>query len=253
MEIRVLGCYGGADSSHRLTSFLVDGTIAIDAGSITSALTLEEQLALTDIFLSHSHLDHTSSLPFLVDNIFGLRDKPLRVHAPPELLGIMRTNIFNEAVWPDFTKLPSLERPTLQYVETPVGKPFKLGHLQVTAVYVNHVVRTTGVIVSDNGKSWIYSSDTADTEEIWRVVNGLPAPSLLFLECSYPNRLAALADASLHLTPNGVASQLAKLNRQIPTRIYHPKPIYLEEIREELSTIDHPDLELLQQGQVFTV
>lgn len=253
MEIRILGCFGGADDQHRLTSFLVDGTIAIDAGALAAALTFEEQLAVKDVYLSHAHLDHTCGLPFLVDNIFGMREEPLRIHAPAQLLENLKAHIFNDIIWPDFSLLPSPDKPMLEYIETPVGKPFKIGHLEITAVWVNHVVPTTGLVITDNGRSWIYPSDTSDTDELWDLVNSLTDPRLLFLECSYPNRLSDLAKASLHLSPHGVEKQLAKLDRVIPVRIYHVKPNYLDEIKGELKNIDYPDIELLEQDRTFTI
>jgi len=253
MEIRILGCYGGADDEHRLTSFLVDGTIAIDAGALTVALTLEEQLAVNDVYISHSHLDHTSTLPFLADNIYGMREEPLRVHAHAQLLEEVHVNLFNDIIWPDFSQLPSAAEPTLVFVETPVGKPFRIGHLDLRALWVDHVVPTTGLIVTEGGRSWVYSSDTGDTDRIWDEVNKLDDPRLLFLECSYPERLSELADASKHLTTAGVARQLSKIYREIPTRIYHAKPVYLEEIEAEIARIDHPDLRLLRQDEIFIV
>ena len=253
MQIKVLGCYGGMDGSHRLTSFLVDGSFAVDAGSLTGALGLEEQQAITDVFISHSHLDHTGSLPFLADNIFGSREEPLRIYGHAELLAHVREHIFNDISWPDFAVLPSPRRPTIEYVEVTAGEPFRIGRLEATPVWVNHQVPTTGLIVTDAGRSWIFTSDTADTEEIWGRINALPDPRLLFLECSYPNRLSDLADASMHLSPAGVGRQLARLERTVPTRIYHVKPVYLEEISRELAELDHPDLRLLAQDEVYEV
>lgn len=251
MEIRVLGCYGGADKNYRLTSFLVNGQFAVDAGALTSVLTFDEQKEISDIYISHVHMDHISGLPFLFDNIFGLRNEAVRVHAHAELIQHLRRHIFNDICWPDFSVLPSREKPTMRYVEVPVGQPVKIAGLDVLPVWVNHLVPNAGIIVTENGKSWIYPSDTSDTEEIWHRVNELADPRLLFLECSFPNRFQKLADDSRHLTPNGVSEQLAKMERKIPTRIYHCKPSVIKEIDAELKEIDHPDLQLLKQDHTY--
>jgi ribonuclease BN (tRNA processing enzyme) len=253
MEIRVLGCYGGMDEHHRLTSFLIDGFFAIDAGAITGALSSEAQHAITDVLITHSHLDHTSSLAFLIDNVFGEVEEPLRIYGHGEVLRDLHLHVFNDVSWPDFTRLPSPEKPTIRYVELPPGKECSIGRFRVMPVWVNHVVPTTGLIVTEDGKSWVYSSDTANTDEIWARVNELDDPRLLFLECSFPNRHADLADSSKHLTPAGVGQQLAKLNRQIPVRVYHGKPSYLDEIMNDLRELNYPDLELLRQDEVYTV
>ncbi|HUX08241.1 MAG TPA: 3',5'-cyclic-nucleotide phosphodiesterase [Acidobacteriota bacterium] len=253
MKIRVLGCYGGMDGGHGLTSFLINDWLAIDAGAITDALSFEEQKKITDVIITHSHLDHTTSLPFLVDNIFGTKHKPLNIFGHTDVLNDLRKHVFNDVSWPDFTCLPSPDNPVMKFNELPVGKETRIGQLLVKPVWVNHLVPTTGLIITENERSWINSSDTADTEEIWEHVNLLTDPRLLFLECSYPNRFAELAEASKHLTPAGVGRQLARLERKFPIRIYHGKPKHAEEIMKELQELGHPDLELLQQGKIYTL
>lgn len=253
MEIKILGCYGGREGHYRLTSFLVNNTLAIDAGSITDALSFDEQQQITDVIISHTHLDHTNSLPFLVDNIFGETHLPLRIHSHAEVLRQLQTHVFNDVSWPDFSKLPSPEKPSVEYREMKPGETFRIGELEIKPIWVNHLVPTTGMVVTEEGKSWIYSSDTWDTDEIWEIVNNLGDPRLLFIECSYPNRFEELAKASKHLTPADVGRQLAKLDREIPVRVYHFKPSYLEEIKSELEELNHPDLELLEQDRTYSI
>jgi len=253
MEIKVLGCYGGMDKDSRLTSFLVNGSLAIDSGALVGGLSFQEQRSITDVIISHTHLDHTGQLPLLVDNIFGNNHHPLRIHAIPQVIEKLRAHLFNNILWPNFSELPSSEEPSIVYMPVEVGKVFKIGDLEIRSAMVNHLVPNMGIIVSENGRSWIYPSDTADTDRIWELTNKLPDPRLLFLECSYPNRFQRLADDSRHLTPQGVGRQLAKLNRTFPVRVYHFKPSYVDEIRKELETIDHPDLKVLEQGRVSTI
>ena len=71
MKLRVLGCYGGNVPEHGMTSFLVNDTVCLDAGWVSGALSLREQVKVKDVIISHSHLDHTCSLPFLIDNNFS--------------------------------------------------------------------------------------------------------------------------------------------------------------------------------------
>ena len=49
VRIRVLGAYGGSTPWHRQTSFLLDGTVSLDAGALTQSLTLEEQSRVRSI------------------------------------------------------------------------------------------------------------------------------------------------------------------------------------------------------------
>jgi len=44
-------------------SLLVDEELAIDAGSLASGLTFEEQARLSAVLLSHGHYDHVRDVP----------------------------------------------------------------------------------------------------------------------------------------------------------------------------------------------
>ena len=71
MKIRVLGCSGGQVRGHKLSGFLIDDRLLIDAGSATEALALPAQQKITDILITHIHLDHVLSLGMLADNLYG--------------------------------------------------------------------------------------------------------------------------------------------------------------------------------------
>ena len=71
MRLRILGAHGGESSTHRASSFLVDNNLLLDAGAVTRSLTLNEQLELDYIFISHSHLDHIRDLALLCDNLIA--------------------------------------------------------------------------------------------------------------------------------------------------------------------------------------
>ena len=68
MRIRVLGCSGGIGGSLRTTSLLVDDDVLIDAGTGVGDLPLASLARIDHIFVSHSHLDHVASIPFLVED-----------------------------------------------------------------------------------------------------------------------------------------------------------------------------------------
>ena len=71
MKLKVLGCYGGNIPGHGMTSLLINDTVALDAGWVSGALSLKQQVKVKDILISHSQLDHTCTLPFLIDNKFS--------------------------------------------------------------------------------------------------------------------------------------------------------------------------------------
>src|SRR4051812_49597182 len=145
MRLRVLGCSGGIGGRHlRTTSFLVDNDVLIDAGTGVGDLTLAELSQIDTIFITHSHLDHVTSIPFLVDTVGGMRSKPLVVYATRATIEILRNHLFNWAIWPDFSEIPSAEAPFLRYEEMEMGATFELGGRRITAIPAVHTVPAGG-------------------------------------------------------------------------------------------------------------
>ena len=68
MEIQILGAHQLESKGTRLTSLLIDGTLAIDAGGLTSALSLPEQEKIKTVLLTHHHFDHSRDLVTLAAN-----------------------------------------------------------------------------------------------------------------------------------------------------------------------------------------
>ena len=116
MRLRVLGCSGGELPRHRTTCFLVDGKLAIDAGALTASLPLEDLLRVDDIVLTHSHFDHVKDVPLLADLLVGRRDTPVRVHASTACARTLRESVFNDELWPDFTRIPDRQAPVIEIV-----------------------------------------------------------------------------------------------------------------------------------------
>jgi len=98
MKVRVLGCHGGELPGHKTTCFLLDEALCVDAGAITSTLSLDEILRIDDIFLTHSHFDHVKDVPLMTDLLVGKRHKPVVVHGAPETIEAMDKDVFNDRV-----------------------------------------------------------------------------------------------------------------------------------------------------------
>src|SRR5262245_7706058 len=107
MRLRVLGCSGGIGGRHlRTTSLLVDSDILNDCGTVVGYLTLAELSQIDHIFITHSHLDHVASIPFLVDTVGSMRAKPITVYSTRATIEILKNHLFNWSIWPDFTEIP---------------------------------------------------------------------------------------------------------------------------------------------------
>ena len=129
--------------------------------------------------------------------------------------------------------------------EIEIERPFTIrdlpsGDLEVVAIEVNHIVPTTGLLLRQAGVSIIFTSDTAPTERIWEVANSTDDLAAVITEVSFPNRLQDVADVSLHMTPQGLVGELAKLKKDVAVFLYHFKPPYVDELRTELAGSDLP-------------
>jgi ribonuclease BN (tRNA processing enzyme) len=250
LAVRVLGPYGGSAPGYRLTTFLINGESALDAGALTDTLPLAAQRRIRRVFLTHAHFDHITSLPFLAANLHG-GGLPLEILAPEPVLEAVRRHVFNDTTWPDFTRFPSIARPTIRYRPLAEGRAFRAGALTVTPYAVNHVVPAYGYVVSSNGACVVFSGDTGPTERLWVAARRARFVRAIFLECSFSGREERLAADSLHLTPRLVSQELPKLPERVPVFLYHVKPFSLARIRRELATLAEPRLHLLEEEKSF--
>jgi 3',5'-cyclic-nucleotide phosphodiesterase len=251
MKLRVLGCYGGNIPGHGMTSLLINGSVALDAGWVSGALSLKEQVKVKDIMISHSHLDHTCTLPFLIDNNFSAPGFALRIYAIPEVVASMKNHLFNNHTWPDFTCLPNDLTPVLKLVEVTPEEPFTINGLTVRPVLVSHIVPTAGFIVEDRKGAIAFSSDTGPTERFWELVNTTKRLRAVITETSFPNELQDLANISGHLTPNTLEQELKKLKKDVPVFLYGGKPKHLKKIKREVKALKQKRLKLLVQGKTY--
>ena len=86
MKVKVLGCSGSEGIGHNTPGFLVNDTVMLDAGTISAALSLGAQTKITDIMISHPHLDHLKGMLFLADNVIGRIKKPIAIRALPGVI-----------------------------------------------------------------------------------------------------------------------------------------------------------------------
>jgi len=250
MKLRILGSAGAELPHFNPPAFMVDDQLLLDAGTIGSVLTEEEQWRLKHIFITHSHLDHIRALPAMADNIIIKNiAHSVHVHGIQEVMNAMRQHMFNDVIWPDFTSIPSEEKPVLKFDTIQCGVEYSVGGYHIRAIAVDHTVPAVGYCVSKGGKILVYSGDTGPTEEIWGYASGADA---LIVEASFPNNMEPLALLTKHLTCSMLSTELAKIE-VLPKRILvtHPKPQYYDIIRREIECLELEGIELLHDGSVF--
>ncbi len=236
MKIRVLGCFGGEyfdrDRRFHPCGFLVDDTLLLDGGTISSALNLEGMRSLSAVLVTHAHLDHIQGIAHLADNLFGKIERPVEVVGVAPVLTALKKHFFNGKIWPDFSRLPNAKEPVLRFRVIVPNRTTRIGPFEVTAVPVNHIVPAVGFLVRSERRTLLYSGDTAPTEKIWEVARRRKDLAAAFVESSFPDRMGDLALRSGHLTPTQTLRQFERIGRpDVPLYVYHMKPQYAREIR----------------------
>jgi ribonuclease BN (tRNA processing enzyme) len=238
----------GGSNRQFLSSALLNDTIVLDAGCIGFFGTPQEQARVRHVLLSHTHIDHMASLPIFVENAYEGRADPVTIHGSRSVLDCCQRDLFNDRLWPDFIALSQNDRPFLKLSLFEPDTTIELDGLRITAVPLNHVVPTVGYLIADRGSTVAYVTDTAASDEVWRRANAVPDLKAVFLECTFPNALAWLADVSRHLTPATFAAEVAKLARPVPVIVIHIKARYQPEVVAEVRALNLPDVQIGQFG-----
>ncbi|NRF69196.1 3',5'-cyclic-nucleotide phosphodiesterase [Aquincola sp. S2] len=258
MQIRVLGCSGSIAAGCRTTAFLLDDDVLIDAGTGVGDLSLEQLERIDHVLLSHSHLDHVLGVPLLADSVMRRRAgrPPIQVHALPATLDALRRHIFNGAIWPDFTRLPSAEQPVLTLKPFQTGDVIELGGRRIEVLPALHTVPAVGFAVmppADGGGAWVFTGDTAPDPALWQRLASMRVGSLV-IETAFRNDEHLLADISRHMHPAALGRQLQQLAAGVQVYITHIKPGELDPVMSEIGAIgSRHAVHALTAGQVMTV
>ncbi|MBI4938753.1 MAG: 3',5'-cyclic-nucleotide phosphodiesterase [Nitrosomonadales bacterium] len=252
MRVTVLGCNGSISGNLRTTCYRVDDDILVDAGTGAADLTLQQLLAINTVFLTHSHLDHCALLPMLADAAGNFRDTPLAVHALPETIAALKEHMLNGKLWPDYTALPSPERPYLCFKPLSPGETVELQGRRITALPARHAVPGIAYQVDSGAASWVYSGDTTFCEEFWQALNRIVNLQYLLVETTCLNRNAAGAARSGHMTAELLAQGLRLLRRPVELLIVHMEAgREADTLREVLQAAGEFNPQALQRGREF--
>jgi phosphoribosyl 1,2-cyclic phosphodiesterase len=236
MKIRFLGAHNCETKNTRLVSLLVDDVLAIDVGGLTAALSLEEQLRLKAVLLTHQHFDHIRDIPTLAMNLF-LANAGITVHSIPEVFEVLAKNLMDEVIYPDFRKRRP-ENPAIRFSPVAPNKTQPILDYDILPVPVKHGVPTVGYQLSADGKTFFYTSDTGPgLTECWQQVS----PQLIITEVTAVNKYSQWAAEGGHLTPALLQQELndfKKLKGYLPpVVIVHMTPYMEKEIAAELAAV----------------
>ena len=255
MRIRTLGCSGGIGAGSRTSAMLIDNDVLIDAGTGIGDLALEDLNTIRHVFLTHAHLDHIAGLPMLVDaNFDDDFDVPVTVYARVETLKAISDHLFNDVIWPDFTKIPSADNAILRYQVCNPGDTVTIGCRNFNAVDVNHSVPSLGYTVQNSGGVFAVSGDTKTNETLWPALNACEDLRALVIEVSFPDELEELAATAGHYTPKTMCADLERPNHEPEIWLTGMKPGEEERIlRQVISAAPGKNIRMLARGTVIDV
>jgi ribonuclease BN (tRNA processing enzyme) len=237
MEIQILGAHNCESRDTRLVSLLIDHALVIDAGSITSSLSLSAQQELRAVLLTHHHFDHIRDLATLGMNLYSWGS--IELYALKSTLDAVSSHLFTAEIYVDFARRPTAEQPTFKLCPLEPYKEVIIRGYAVLPLPVNHGVPTVGYqIISQDKKSFFFSSDTGrNPPSLWQALS----PQLLIMEVTLPNSYHGMALESGHLTPRLLKEELAEFKKikgfLPPIVTVHMNPQLESEIREELERV----------------
>ncbi|MBN3560963.1 MBL fold metallo-hydrolase [Aliamphritea spongicola] len=235
MKLDILGCSGGIGKGLKTTTFLVDDTLLLDAGTGVESLTLEQMLQIRTVLITHAHVDHITGLPLMLATIFDQHQAPIDVYALPEVIDALQTHIFNWVIWPDYTCLPEAN-PILRLHTLSVGDTLQLENKSVEVLPAEHPTPTVGYLLSNATTSFAFSGDNGINEQLWPILSDR-RPDLLIIDVSFTDDVDELARLSGHLTPSHLAEELSHFSHDCPIMITHLKPGFESEIMERCQTL----------------
>jgi len=236
MNIRVLGAHNCESQNTKAVSMLIDDSLALDAGGLTSSLPFPDQQKLKAILLTHQHYDHIGDVPSIAMN-FYLSGTTINIYSTLPVYNALTKYLLNGELYPNFLERPQ-GNPTIKFTEIKMHDTEQIEDYSVLAVPVNHSVPTVGYQITSNGKIVFYTGDTGPgLADCWRYVS----PQLLIIEVTAPNRYEEFAKESRHLTPSLLKQELIcfrELKGYLPrVVVVHMNPWLEEEIEAEIAAV----------------
>ena len=258
MNVRVLGAHTLEVDHVRHTCFVLDDVIAIDAGSLMTALKPEEQRKIQAILLTHRHFDHVRDLPSLglATLDFG---GTISLYSLPETLEAIFSRLMDGALYPDLTTDMTGRGPKYRLQPVNLGEALTVQGYTVRPIAVPHAAPTLGYVVHQpGGGSFAYCGDTGGG--LLPFFQDPSQPDLLFIEVTFAGRMEDRAKLTGHLTPDLLGRELVEVAARklaIPRiLIVHRNPDHEQEIAEELAKVTSEtgiDLQLAQEGMIVEV
>ncbi len=165
---------------------------------------------ITNVFLSHLHLDHCGDVLALVKANWLCDVTKLNLWGP-----------VGTGEWLDdlLVAYPYMQdKAKIEVTELSPRQVVRVERLEVECVRTVHALPSLGFKVTANGKKMIYSGDTEPVVDIIDAINVSDGIDLLIHECSFPDTF----DVTNHTTPGTLAKMLrgSSIGRIVLTHLY---------------------------------
>jgi ribonuclease BN (tRNA processing enzyme) len=238
MKIRFLGAHNTETRDTRLSGLLIDDVLALDAGGLTSSLTLSEQLGVKAVLITHQHYDHVKDLPLLAMNR-SLNSLSIDVYCLPDTAEAIKGSLLGGTLYPDFLKENGKGKVTvILHLVKPYLK-FQIEGYTIIPVPVPHSVPAIGYrITAKGGNSFFYTGDTGPgLSECWERVSS----KLLITEVTASDDYITFCREKGHLCPCLLREELLSylnVKGYIPKVVtVHMNHLLEEDIKVELKEI----------------
>jgi cAMP phosphodiesterase len=238
MEVRILGAHSAEVKGMRMVSLLIDGILALDAGGLTSSLSLSEQQKVRAVLLTHHHFDHSRDLVTLGAN-GATFPSTVDIYALNQTLDVLNFCLLDGKMYADFSKWPSKDKPFLQLKVIEPLQPQNIQGYDVLPVPVQHTVPSVGFqVTSKDGKSLFYTGDSGPgLAACWQHIS----PQLLIIEVSGINKVQDFLKSVGHLSAELLKEELLQF-RQIKgylprVVVVHIPPMFESEVKQEVKRV----------------
>jgi ribonuclease BN (tRNA processing enzyme) len=255
MNINVLGCSGGIGEGLRTTSLRIDADTLIDCGTGVGDMSLEQLSRIRHVFLTHSHLDHITGLPLLLDSIYDhLINESLTLYCQQDTYDVLMEHIFNWKVWPNFFCIPNEESPVIQFHPMAPGESVDINNRRITMVEVIHTVPAVAYIVQSQDRAFAFTGDTARAPKLWKALNQIKQLDALIVECSFAEYRENIAQMAMHYSPKSLAHDLEELQHDPVIYISHMQPGQEDLIMSEIqSVMPGRKIKSMSSGQIISL
>ena len=237
-----------------MTTFLIDGETALDAGSLTEALPL-----LGPAPHPPHRPDPRALRPHRVAPLPDrepLRARQRRSRSRPRLRCSRPCPATSSTTRPGPTSgtFPPAALPDRGLPPLAVGRPFRAGGVSfITPLPSTTSCRRTATWCPSRGARSFSRATRCPTTAIWARAAARAGSEGDLSGGVLLGRAGRRGAASCHLTPRLLPAEIAKAPARVPVYLYHMKPPSLSRIRREVDALGEPRLQPARVGEVVSV